>query len=64
MRERNLPDMPRFENEAEEAKWWFDHREELSLDFAAAVSNGTLGEGSVARGERKRKEAQQRESAA
>lgn len=64
MTERNLPPMPRFANEAEEAQWWFDHREELSLDFAAAVKNGTLGEGSLARGERKRKEAQLRESAA
>jgi len=64
MTERNLPKIPRFANEAEEAQWWFDHREELSLDFAAAVKNGTLGEGSLARGARKRKEAQRQESAA
>jgi hypothetical protein len=43
---------------------WFDHREELSLDFAATVRNGTLGEGSMARGARKQKEAEHRDSAA
>jgi len=64
MTERNLPPMPRFANEAEEAQWIFDHREDISRDFAAAVKNGTLGEGSLARGARKRKEAQRRESAA
>jgi hypothetical protein len=64
MKDRNLPPMPRFANEAEEAQWIYDHREELSLDFAAAVKNGTLGEGSLARGARKRKEAQRQESAA
>jgi len=66
MTERNLPKMPRFANEAEEAQWWFDHREELSLDFAAAVKNGTLGEGSLGRAARKQKEkeAQRQESAA
>lgn len=64
MTERNLPKMPRFETEAEETQWWFDHREELSLEFAAAVKNGTLGEGSMARGAKKRKEAQRQQSAA
>ena len=56
--------MPRFENEAEEAQWWFDHREELSQDFVNAGTNGTLGEGSMARAERKRKAAQTRQTAA
>ena len=53
MIERKLPPMPRFANEAEEAQWVFDHREELSLDFSAAIKNGTLGEGSLGRGARK-----------
>ena len=47
-------EIPKFENENQEAEWWFDHREELSQDFVTAAKNGTLGEGSVARAERKR----------
>jgi transcription elongation GreA/GreB family factor len=64
MTERNLPKIPRFENEAEEAQWWFDHREEVSRDIMSAAKNGTLGEGSLGRAARKQKEAQRRESAA
>ena len=40
--------LPKFENEAEEAQWWFDHRDEVSAEFSRAVANGTLGEGSAA----------------
>ena len=64
MKDRSLPDMPRFESEAEEAQWWFDHREDVMRDIANAAKNGTLGEGSMARGLRKMKEAQKRDSAA
>ena len=64
MKDRSLPEMPRFANEAEEAQWLFDHREDISKDFAAAAKNGTLGEGSLARAARKQKEAQRRDSAA
>jgi hypothetical protein len=44
-----LPKMPKFATEAEEAKWWFDHREELADDMVAAIREGRLGEGSKAR---------------
>jgi hypothetical protein len=59
MKDRNLPPMPRFATEAEEAQWVFDHRDDISLDFAAAIKNGTLGEGSMACGVRKRQESEQ-----
>ena len=64
MKKRNLPAIPRFENEAEEAQWWFDQRDELSKDFVAAANNGTLGEGSVARAARKQRESRTRDTAA
>lgn len=64
MKERSLPPVPQFANEAEEAQWLFDHREDLSRDIASAAKNGTLGEGSMTRGARKLKEAQKRNSAA
>jgi hypothetical protein len=34
--------IPKFASEAEEAKWWFDHREELDKDFAQAFAEGRL----------------------
>jgi len=34
--------IPKFESEAEEAKWWFDNREELDKDFAQAFVEGRL----------------------
>jgi len=46
MEKRILPD---FANEAEEAKWWFDHQDEILSDFERAAENGTLLRGSVAR---------------
>ncbi len=32
--------IPAFETEAEEAQWWFDHREEIGADILAAVREG------------------------
>ena len=49
MEERKLPQMPRFENEGEEAQWWFDHREELGQDMVAAAQGGKLGVGTARR---------------
>ncbi len=49
LEDRKLPQMPRFENEGEEAQWWFDHREELGQDMVAAASQGKLGIGSARR---------------
>lgn len=41
--------IPDFENEAEEAKWWFDHQDEVAEAFEKAASEGRLGRGTVAR---------------
>jgi len=41
--------LPKFASEAEEAKWWFEHSDELDADFAAAAADGTLKRGSLAR---------------
>ena len=44
--QRVLPD---FASEAEEAKWWFDHQDELLEDFEQAAAEGRLGHGPEAR---------------
>jgi predicted DNA binding CopG/RHH family protein len=41
--------VPKFETEAEEAKWWFDNQDALDREFAQAAADGTLGVGTVAR---------------
>lgn len=41
--------VPKFESEAEEAKWWFDNQDELLKDFERAAAEGQLGHGTVAR---------------
>jgi predicted DNA binding CopG/RHH family protein len=41
--------LPDFQSEAEEAKWWFDHQEEILGDFERAAENGTLLRGPAAR---------------
>jgi predicted DNA binding CopG/RHH family protein len=46
MEKRILPD---FKSEAEEAKWWFDHQDELLKDFEQAAQEGRLGRGTAAR---------------
>jgi hypothetical protein len=51
-----MPKMPQFETEAEEAQWWFDHRDDLSDEFVRRAAEGTLGEGSLARFARRRRE--------
>jgi hypothetical protein len=47
--DRKLPQMPRFENEGDEARWWFEHREELGQDMVAAAREGKLGVGTARR---------------
>jgi hypothetical protein len=32
--------IPAFQSEAEEAQWWYDHREEIGADMLAAVREG------------------------
>jgi hypothetical protein len=41
--------IPSFATEAEEAKWWFDHSDELDKDFEEAIANGTLKRRATAR---------------
>lgn len=41
--------LPRFASEAEEAKWWFQHRSDIAKDILKASKTGRLGEGSRAR---------------
>jgi uncharacterized protein len=43
--------VPKFATEAEEAQWWYDHREDLTKAFEDAVARGDLHSGSVARGQ-------------
>jgi len=56
--------MPRFANEAEEAQWWFDHREELGQDLVAAMQRNGLGDSSAMRRARKLREMIDKTSAA
>jgi hypothetical protein len=56
--------IPVFATEAEEAKWWYENREELAQDFVEARKAGRLGEGSKARWLRMQAEKKQAELAA
>lgn len=40
--------LPKFASEAEEATWWFDHRDEVTKAFEDAAAEGKLRTGSVA----------------
>ena len=55
----NKLSIPKFENEAEEARWLFDHREELGAEFVAASKEGRLGPGTRARYLRRLQETEQ-----
>lgn len=41
--------LPRFANEAEEAQWWYEHREEIGDELVAAIRSGQNGIGSLGR---------------
>ena len=41
--------LPDFQSEAEEAKWWIDHQDEILTDFERAAEDGTLLRGAAAR---------------
>ena len=41
-----LGPIPKFANEAAEAKWWFEHRNQLSEDLIRASKSGSSGRGS------------------
>jgi hypothetical protein len=55
--------IPKFATEAEEARWWYENREELAQDFVNAVREGRAGPGSMAR-LRERQRAREAELAA
>jgi hypothetical protein len=55
--------IPKFATEAEEAKWWYDHREEIADDIIAASREGRLSEGIKSRWLRRQAEKQQVEVA-
>jgi len=41
--------LPHFKDEAEEAQWWYDHRDEVADDMIKAMREGRTGPGVVAR---------------
>jgi hypothetical protein len=41
--------VPKFESEAEEAKWWYENRDKVSAEFQRAAKEGRLGRGGVKR---------------
>jgi len=41
--------LPCFKDEAEEARWWYDHREEVGAEIIKSAREGTTGPGVVAR---------------
>ena len=41
--------LPDFKSEDEEAKWWFEHQDEVFEDFEKAAAEGRLGCGTAAR---------------
>jgi predicted DNA binding CopG/RHH family protein len=41
--------VPKFASEAEEAQWWYDHRDELTKAFENAAARGELRTGSAAK---------------
>lgn len=41
--------IPKFETEAEEAKWWYDNQELTFKEFQKAAKEGRLGRGGVRR---------------
>jgi hypothetical protein len=41
--------VPKFASEADEARWWFEHREDVADEFELAEREGRLGRGTVSR---------------
>ena len=37
--------VPHFENEADEAAWWYDNQDLIEQDFIEALENGAVGHG-------------------
>jgi predicted DNA binding CopG/RHH family protein len=43
------PLVPKFESEAEEAVWWFEHREMVEQELRRAIQDGTVRRGTAQR---------------
>jgi hypothetical protein len=43
-----MKELPAFKTEAEEAQWWFDHREALGEEFVRAIDEGRVTRGAMA----------------
>ena len=41
--------LPQFKDETEEARWWYEHRDEVATEIVNASRQGRTGPGSVAR---------------
>ena len=41
--------LPDFKDEAEEARWWFEHQDQIAAEFERAAKEGRLGPGPLAR---------------
>jgi predicted DNA binding CopG/RHH family protein len=41
--------VPKFANESEEARWWFENQDAVADEFELAEREGRLGRGTVAR---------------
>jgi hypothetical protein len=41
--------LPKFENETEEAEWWYNNREKHAQEFLTAFAEGRLKRGGIAR---------------
>jgi hypothetical protein len=42
-------ELPAFANEAEEAQWWYDHREKHAEEFVQAMKDGQVTRGAMVR---------------
>jgi hypothetical protein len=43
------PKVPKFANEADEARWWFENQEFITEQFKRAAVEGRLGRGTMVR---------------
>ncbi len=48
MSEQHMKELPAFQDETEEAQWWFDNRETLGDEFVQAIDEGRVIRGAMA----------------
>jgi hypothetical protein len=41
--------LPQFKDEAEEARWWYEHRDDVATEIVKTSRKGRTGPGSVSR---------------